>query len=147
MLLAVFKPGGDAATALYIVAFSLFIIAALGPAVNFLIPLYIQIVQGRNSLETAVSVIPYSLAIFAGTALIVREGQSRRTAGHSRHPKALERRLRANGGAPSPPPNGGQKGRLRPHRPHASIWRAFTTAASSAPASSAGATPGSVPIT
>lgn len=52
--------------------FSLFIIAALGPAVNFLIPLYIQIVQGRNSLETAVSVIPYSLAIFAGTALIVR---------------------------------------------------------------------------
>lgn len=52
--------------------FSLFIIAALGPAVNFLIPLYIQIVQGRNSLETAVSVIPYSIAIFAGTALIVQ---------------------------------------------------------------------------
>jgi MFS family permease len=52
--------------------FSLFNIAALGPAVNFLIPLYIQIVHGRNSLETAVSVIPYSLAIFAGTALIVR---------------------------------------------------------------------------
>jgi MFS family permease len=52
--------------------FSLFIIAALGPAVNFLIPLYIQIVQGRDSLETAISVIPYSLAIFAGTAFVVQ---------------------------------------------------------------------------
>lgn len=50
----------------------LLIIGALGPAINFLIPLYIQIVQGRSSLQTAVAVIPYSLAIFAGTALIVR---------------------------------------------------------------------------
>lgn len=52
--------------------FSLLIIGSLGPAVNFLIPLYIQIVQGRSSLQTSVAVIPYSLAIFAGTALIVR---------------------------------------------------------------------------
>ena len=52
--------------------FSLFIIAALGPAVNFLIPLYIQIVQGQTSMQTSVAVIPYSLAIFAATALIVR---------------------------------------------------------------------------
>ncbi len=52
--------------------YSLFIIAALGPAINFLIPLYIQIVQGRTSLQTSVAVIPYSLAIFAGAALIVR---------------------------------------------------------------------------
>jgi MFS family permease len=52
--------------------YCLFIIAALGPAVNFLIPLYIQIVQGFSSLETAVAVIPYSLAIFAATALVVR---------------------------------------------------------------------------
>jgi MFS family permease len=37
-----------------------------------LIPLYIQIVQGYNSLQTAVAVIPYSLAIFAATALVVR---------------------------------------------------------------------------
>lgn len=51
---------------------SLLVIGGLGPAVNFLIPLYIQIVQGRTGLQTAVSVIPYSLAIFAGTALIVR---------------------------------------------------------------------------
>lgn len=50
----------------------LLVIGALGPAINFLIPLYIQIVQGRSSLFTAVAVIPYSLAIFAGTAFIVR---------------------------------------------------------------------------
>lgn len=52
--------------------YSLLAIGALGPAVNFLIPMYIQIVQGRTTLQTAVAVIPYSLAIFAGTALIVR---------------------------------------------------------------------------
>jgi len=52
--------------------YCLFIIAALGPAINFLIPLYIQIVQGYTSLETAVAVIPYSLAIFFGTAMVVR---------------------------------------------------------------------------
>lgn len=52
--------------------YCLFIIAALGPAINFLIPLHIQIVQGYGGLETAVAVIPYSLAIFAGTAFVVR---------------------------------------------------------------------------
>ncbi len=52
--------------------FCLFIIAALGPAINFLIPLYIQIVQGQTSMQTTVAVIPYSLAIFAATALVVR---------------------------------------------------------------------------
>jgi MFS family permease len=52
--------------------YCLFIIAALGPAINFLIPLYIQIVQGLSSLQTAIAVIPYSLAIFAATALVVR---------------------------------------------------------------------------
>jgi MFS family permease len=52
--------------------FCLFIMAAVGPAINFLIPLYIQIVQGNTSLETAVAVIPYSLAIFIGAAMVVR---------------------------------------------------------------------------
>lgn len=52
--------------------YCLFIIAALGPAINFLVPLYIQIVQGLSSLETAIAVVPYSLAIFFGTAMVVR---------------------------------------------------------------------------
>src|SRR5512134_2632152 len=52
--------------------FSLLIIAALGPAVNFLIPLYIQIVQGRTTMQTSIAVIPYTLAIFASAVLVVR---------------------------------------------------------------------------
>ncbi len=52
--------------------FTLFIISVLGPAVNFLVPLYIQIVQGRTSLQTAIAVIPYTLAIFLAAVLIVR---------------------------------------------------------------------------
>jgi hypothetical protein len=52
--------------------FAMFIIGALGPAVNFLIPLYIQIVQGRTSMQTAVAVVPYTLAIFTSAVLIVR---------------------------------------------------------------------------
>lgn len=51
---------------------ALLMICALGPAVNFLIPLYIQIVQGRTSLQTSVAVIPYTLAITAAAVLIVR---------------------------------------------------------------------------
>ena len=49
---------------------SLLIIGALGPAINFLIPLYIQIVQGRSTLFTAIAVVPYTLAI-AGSAIFV----------------------------------------------------------------------------
>jgi MFS family permease len=44
--------------------FTMFMIVMLGSAVSFLIPLYIEIVQARNSLETALAIIPYSLAIF-----------------------------------------------------------------------------------
>lgn len=51
---------------------ALLVIGALGPAVNFLIPLYLQIVQNRTSLQTAVTVIPYTLAIAASAMLIVR---------------------------------------------------------------------------
>jgi MFS family permease len=52
--------------------YAMLIIGALGPAVNFLIPLYIQIVQGRTTLQTAVATVPYTLAIFAAAVLIVR---------------------------------------------------------------------------
>ena len=51
---------------------ALLVIGALGPAVNFLIPLYLQIVQNRTSLQTAVTVIPYTLAIAGSAMLIVR---------------------------------------------------------------------------
>lgn len=52
--------------------YCLLIIGALGPAVNFLIPLYIQIVQGQSSLFTAVAVVPYTLAIATSAIFIVR---------------------------------------------------------------------------
>lgn len=50
----------------------LLVIGALGPAVNFLIPLFIQIVQGRTSMQTAIAVIPYTLAIATSAIFIVR---------------------------------------------------------------------------
>jgi MFS family permease len=52
--------------------YTMLIIGALGPAVNFLIPLYMQIVQGRTSLQTSVAVVPYTLAIASSAILIVR---------------------------------------------------------------------------
>jgi hypothetical protein len=51
---------------------ALLIIGALGPAVNFLLPLYIEFVQHGTSLQMAVAVTPYSLAIFARTTLVGR---------------------------------------------------------------------------
>lgn len=51
---------------------TLLIVGALGAAVNFLIPLYMQIVQNRTTLFTAVAVVPYTIAIAAAAILTVR---------------------------------------------------------------------------
>lgn len=51
---------------------ALLIVGALGPAVNFLIPLYIQIVQERSTLFTAVAAVPYTLALAIAAIFIVR---------------------------------------------------------------------------
>lgn len=51
---------------------SIFIIGALGSATTFLVPLYIQIVQGRTGMQTAAAVIPFSLASFAAAVLVIR---------------------------------------------------------------------------
>lgn len=42
----------------------------VGTAANFLIPLYIQVVQGRSSLETSFAVIPYTLSIFVASMVV-----------------------------------------------------------------------------
>ena len=52
--------------------FSIFAIGALGSAITFLVPLYLQIVQGRTGLQTAVAVIPFSLSSFIAAVLVVR---------------------------------------------------------------------------
>jgi MFS family permease len=52
--------------------FAMFIIGALGPAINFLVPVYIQIVQDRSTFDTAVAVVPYTLAIAGASIFVVR---------------------------------------------------------------------------
>lgn len=42
----------------------------VGTAANFLIPLYIQVVQGRTSFETSLAVIPYTLSIFLASTFV-----------------------------------------------------------------------------
>ena len=46
-------------------------IVGLGNAMTFLTPLYIQMVQGRSSFDTAVAMIPYQLAVFTAAMLVV----------------------------------------------------------------------------
>ena len=63
--LDVLKSGAERATTLCMAAM-LFV----GTAANFLIPLYIQIVQGRSSFETSLSIIPYTLSIFLASSAV-----------------------------------------------------------------------------
>lgn len=51
--------------------FSLFTIGAIGSGLTFLIPLYIQVVQGGTGLDTAAAVIPFSLASFTSAVLVI----------------------------------------------------------------------------
>jgi MFS family permease len=53
-------------------AFAMLIIAALSAAVNFLLPLWMQIVQGYTSLQTAYAAVPYTLAVFLAALFVVR---------------------------------------------------------------------------
>lgn len=52
--------------------FSIFIISALSSAITFLIPMYVQVVQGRSSFATAIAVIPFSIASFIAAVLVIR---------------------------------------------------------------------------
>lgn len=63
--LSVLKSGAEKATT-FCMATMLFV----GTAANFLIPLYIQIVQGRSSFETSISIIPYTLSIFVASSVV-----------------------------------------------------------------------------
>lgn len=44
----------------------------IGTAANFLIPLYMQVVQGLTSLQTSFSIIPYTLSIFIANTLVAK---------------------------------------------------------------------------
>ena len=52
--------------------YAMFSVVALEAMLNFSVPLYIQIVQGRSPLETAIAMMPFNLTVFFSTMLIVR---------------------------------------------------------------------------
>lgn len=52
--------------------YAMFVVVALEAALNFTVPLYIQIVQGRSPIATAVAMMPFNLTVFVTAMLIVK---------------------------------------------------------------------------
>lgn len=52
--------------------YAMFIVVALEAALNFSIPLYIQIVQGRTPFDTSLAMLPFNLTVFFAAMLVVR---------------------------------------------------------------------------
>jgi predicted MFS family arabinose efflux permease len=52
--------------------YAMFTVVALEAALNFSVPLYIQIIQGRTPIETAIAMLPFNLSVFFSAMLIVR---------------------------------------------------------------------------
>jgi MFS family permease len=52
--------------------YAMFSVVALEAALNFTVPLYIQIVQGRTPIATAIAMMPFNLTVFFAAMLIVR---------------------------------------------------------------------------
>ncbi|WP_165943300.1 MFS transporter [Roseicella aquatilis] len=51
---------------------TMFSVVALEAMLNFSVPLYIQIVQGRTPIETAIAMLPFNLTVFFTAMLVVR---------------------------------------------------------------------------
>lgn len=51
---------------------AMFTIVAFEAAINFSVPLYIQIVQGSDSFQTAMAMMPFNLTVFFTAVLVVR---------------------------------------------------------------------------
>jgi len=51
---------------------AMFAIVLMEAATNFTVPLYIQIVQGRDAFQTAIAMMPFNLTVFFTAILIVR---------------------------------------------------------------------------
>lgn len=52
--------------------FAMFAIVALEAMLNFSVPLYIQIVQGRTPWDTTIAMLPFNLTVFFSAILVVR---------------------------------------------------------------------------
>lgn len=52
--------------------YAMFIIVSMEAAVNFTVPLYIQVVQGRTPFDTSIAMMPFNLTVFITATLVVR---------------------------------------------------------------------------
>lgn len=52
--------------------YAMFVVVALEAALNFTVPLYIQIVQGRTAFDTSLAMLPFNLTVFVTAMLVVR---------------------------------------------------------------------------
>lgn len=52
--------------------YAMFVIVALEAAINFTVPLYTQIVQGRTPFDTSLAMMPFNITVFITATLIVR---------------------------------------------------------------------------
>jgi len=52
--------------------YAMFAVTALEGMLNFSVPLYIQIIQGRSPIETAIAMLPFNLTVFFTAMLIIR---------------------------------------------------------------------------
>lgn len=51
---------------------ALFMIVSMEAAINFSVPLYIQIVQGRSAFQTSIAMMPFLVTVFFTAILVVR---------------------------------------------------------------------------
>lgn len=52
--------------------YAMFTVVGLEAMLNFTVPLYIQIVQGRTPIETAIAMMPFNLTVFVTAMLVVK---------------------------------------------------------------------------
>ncbi|WP_291050527.1 MFS transporter [Herbiconiux sp.] len=52
--------------------YAMFIVVLMEAALNFTVPLYIQIVQGRTPFDTSLAMLPFNLTVFVTATLVVR---------------------------------------------------------------------------
>ena len=53
-------------------SYAMFSVISLLAGLNFIVPLYIQIVQGRTPPDAAIAMMPFNLTVFVLAILIVR---------------------------------------------------------------------------
>jgi MFS family permease len=56
----------------WVAVVTLFVIVGMEGAINFSVPLYIQIVQGNSAFQTSIAMMPFMLTVFFTAILIVR---------------------------------------------------------------------------